>query len=78
MKMKMREFSIQTKKLEYLGYTKEELSLNVIEDHLYNELDVPQEYIKNIELTENTLYIKLIDKVRYFNEDWYVNIQRIA
>ncbi|MDH4944502.1 hypothetical protein [Sulfurimonas sp. C5] len=76
--MKMREFSIQTKKLEYLGYAQEELSLNVIEDHLYYELDVPQEYIKNLELTENALYIKLIDKVRYFNEDWYVNIQRIA
>ncbi len=76
--MKMREFSIETEKLEYLGYTEEELTLNVLEDHLFNELDVPQEYIKKIELTSNRLNIKLIDKVRYFNEDWYVNIQRIA
>ena len=76
--MKMREFSIETEKLEYLGYSQDELSLNIIEDHLYHELDVPQEYIKNLELTPNSLNIKLVDKVRYFNEDWYVNIQRIA
>lgn len=76
--MKMREFSIQTDKLDYLGYTQEELSLNLIEEHLYQELDVPEEYIKNLELTESQIHIQLIDNVRYFNEDWYVNIQRIA
>lgn len=76
--MKMREFSIKTDKLEYLGYTQEDLDLSVIEEHLLSELEVPQEYIKKIELNQNSLYIKLIDKVRYFNEDWYVNIQRIA
>ncbi|WP_304545596.1 hypothetical protein [Sulfurimonas microaerophilic] len=76
--MKMREFSIKTDKLEYLGYTQEELSLGVIEEHLFEELDVPEEYIKNLELTDDKIYIKLIDKVRYFNEDWYVSIQRIA
>lgn len=76
--MKMREFSIQTEKLEHLGYSKDELSLNVLEEHLYYELDVPQEYIKKLELTPNGLKIKLVDQGRYFNEDWYVNIQRIA
>lgn len=76
--MKMREFCIKTEKLEYLGYFQEELSLGVIEDHLFSELDVPQKFIKKIELSNDTLNIKLIDKVRYFNEDWYVNIQRIA
>lgn len=74
----MREFSIKTDKLEYLGYAQEELSLGVIEEHLFEELDVPEEYIKNLELTDDKIYIKLIDKVRYFNEDWYVSIQRIA
>lgn len=76
--MKMREFTIQTDKLEYLGYTKEELTLNIVEEHLCEELEVPEEYIKDLDLDDQYLSIKLIDKVRFFNEDWYVNIQRIA
>lgn len=74
----MREFTIQTDKLEYLGYTKENLSLGVVEEHLCEELEVPEEFIEDLNLNDDYLSIKLIDKVRYFNEDWYVNIQRIA
>ncbi|MFT7860971.1 MAG: hypothetical protein ABXS93_08535 [Sulfurimonas sp.] len=76
--MKMREFTIQTDKLEYLGYAKEELSLGLVAEHLCEELEVPEEFIEDLNLNDDHLSIKLTDKVRYFNEDWYVNIQRIA
>jgi hypothetical protein len=75
--MKMREFHIHTENFD-LGYTQNELTLGVIEEHLFEELDVPEEHVKKLELLDDSLYIQLTDKARYFNEDWYVNIQRIA
>ncbi len=75
--MKLREFNIKTENLE-LGYAQSDLNLDIVEEYLCQELDVPQEYIKKLELLRDSLYVKLIDSARYFNEDWYVNMQRIA
>ena len=75
--MKLREFNIKTENLD-LGYTQSDLNLEMIEEYFSDELDVPLEYIKKLELLRDSLYIKLTDSVRYFNEDWYVNMQRIA
>jgi len=75
--MKLREFNIRTEKLE-LGYAQSDLNLEMIEEHLCEELDIPLEYINKLEILKDSLYVKLTDSVRYFNEDWYVNMQRIA
>lgn len=75
--MKLREFNIKTENLE-LGYAQSDLNQEIIEEHLCYELDVPLEYIKKLEILKDSFYVKLTDSVRYFNEDWYVNMQRIA
>ena len=65
--MKLREFNIKTENLE-LGYAQSDLNLEMIEEYFSDEL----------EILKDSLYVKLTDSVRYFNEDWYVNMQRIA
>ncbi|WP_297483995.1 hypothetical protein [Sulfurimonas sp.] len=75
--MKLREFNIKTENLE-LGYAQSDLNLEMIEEYFSDELDIPIEYINKLEILKDSLYVKLTDSVRYFNEDWYVNMQRIA
>lgn len=73
---KSREFVISTENLEveyeYL------LSANMLEEYVYEELEVPKEYIDSLEISEERLNIKLSSGRAYFNDDWYVNLQRVS
>lgn len=74
--MKSREFFLSTNLLEieyeYL------YSANLLEDYVLDELEIPKEYIKSLEIDEELLSIKLTQGRSYFNDDWYVNLQRVS
>jgi hypothetical protein len=74
--MKSREFIISTDTLEveyeYL------LETNMLEEYVLEELEVPREYIKSLEISDDLLNIKLAHGRNYFNDDWYVNLQRVS
>ena len=73
---KSREFRISTDNLEleyeYL------LQANMLEEYVLEELEIPQMYIKSLDIKENALDIKLSHGRDYFNDDWYVNLQRVS
>ena len=73
---KSREFTLKADDLEveyeYL------LGANLLEEFLLEELEIPKEYIKSYEIDEETLNIKLTHGRAYFNDDWYVNLQRVS
>ena len=74
--MKSREFVLSKNDLEqeyeYL------LSANLLEEFVLEELEIPQEYIRSLEIDEEILSIKLAQGRGYFNDDWYVNLQRVS
>lgn len=72
--MKTREFNIKTTNLD-LEY---ELNLELIEEYIVEDLEVPQDYIESLEITNKYVHIKLAQTRVYFNDDWYVNLQRVA
>jgi len=74
--MKTREFTIQT---DVLGIDYDySLSMDMIEDYVMQDLEVPEECIESLKINDNVLNIKLSQSKRYFNDDWYVNLQRVA
>lgn len=74
--MKSREFIIRTDELEIeYDYS---LNSNLLEEYVLEELEIPQEYIKSLETQENQINIKLSHGRQYFNDDWYVNLQRVS
>ncbi len=74
--MKTREFVIKTKNLE-IEYD-DSLTVDLIQEYVFEELEVPAEYIESMSVTSNRVNIKLSKEKRYFNDDWYVNLQRVA
>lgn len=74
--MKSREFIIRTDELE-IAYDYS-LSANLLEEYVLEELEIPQEYIKSLETYEDQINIKLSQGRGYFNDDWYVNLQRVS
>jgi len=74
--MKTREFKIYT---DYLNLDYDDnLNMNLIEEYLLEDLEVPQECIKSLKVHDNYVDIKLSTNHRYFNDDWYVNLQRVG
>lgn len=73
--MKSREFTIDKTNLEIDDI---DFPLDILEEYIFEELEIPQEYIKSCDIDEESLHIKLTDGRRYFNDDWYVNLQRVA
>ena len=73
---KSREFTLKADDLEveyeYL------IGANLLEEFLLEELEIPKEYIKSYEIDEEILSIKLTHGRAYFNDDWYVNLQRVS
>jgi len=73
---KSREFVISTENLEieyeYL------LDANMLEDYVFEELEIPTECIDSLEISQERLNIKLSQGRHYFNDDWYVNLQRVS
>ncbi len=42
------------------------------------ELEIPQEYLKEIRLYENEILVTLCRDKSYVRDDWYVNLSRIS
>ncbi len=74
--MKTREFTINTDYLE-LDYDTD-LNKNLIEDYVFQDLEVPHEYIESMSISHEYVNIKLAPTKLYFNDDWYVNLQRVG
>lgn len=74
--MKTREFNISTDGLE-LDY-QIEISRESVEEYLQEDLEVPTEFIESFKITNTYLNIKLSQSREYFNDDWYVNLQRVS
>ncbi|MBN2817129.1 MAG: hypothetical protein JXQ67_10635 [Campylobacterales bacterium] len=73
---KSREFVISTETLsveyDYL------LDANMLEEYVFEELEIPKECIKSLNISEESLNIKLLPTRTYFNDDWYVNLLRVS
>jgi len=74
--MKTREFLITTDKLD-LDYVSD-LSIDIIEEYITEYLEVPHDCIDSLNIYDSCVNIKLTSKKRYFNDDWYVNLQRVS
>ena len=74
--MKTREFTISTDYLE-LDYDTD-LNKNLIEDYVFEDLEVPYEYLESMNVSNEYVNIKLSPTRQYFNDDWYVNLQRVG
>ena len=42
------------------------------------ELEIPQEYLKNITLYKDEMHVTLCRDKSYVRDDWYVNLSRIS
>jgi len=73
---KSREFTISTDCLlieyDYL------LAANLLEEYIFEELEIPEDCLKSFNINEDALNIKLSQGRHYFNDDWYVNLQRVS
>lgn len=74
--MKKREFKISTHKSGLLDFN--DLDLDIVEEYLIEDLEVPTECIDSLELLDESVHIVLTHDQFYFNDDWYVNLQRVA
>ncbi len=74
--MKRREFNIAKDTLE-LEYDTD-VSMDLIEEYLEEDLEVPTEFIESFHIRDKYVNIKLSHSREYFNDDWYVNLQRVS
>ncbi|MDA3908218.1 MAG: hypothetical protein PF437_03955 [Sulfurimonas sp.] len=74
--MKTREFKIHTDYLD-LDYDNN-LNKNLVEEYVIEDLEVPQDCIESLKVYDDYVDIKLSNTQRYFNDDWYVNLQRVC
>lgn len=74
--MKTREFIINKEgfDIDYDG----ELTELIVEDYIYEDLEIPEHYIKSLQIADDYVNIKLQNSRQYFNDDWYVNLQRVG
>lgn len=74
--MKTREFTINREDFEI------EYGCALLEDsdtqYLFDELEIPLQHIKSFEIYNDYIDIKLSASAHYFNDDWYVNLQRVG
>ena len=66
--MKSREFTIKT----------EIYDESLIEDYIFEDLEVPEDCVESLQISDSYVNIKLSSNKRYFNDDWYVNLQRVG
>ena len=74
--MKTRQITISTESLN-LNY-EDDLTIDLIEDYVLEELEVPTEYIKSLNIHDNYVDIKLDFTQSHESDDWFVNLQRVA
>lgn len=74
--MKTREFTINTDDLEF-DY-ESSVCADLIEEYIEQDLEVPTEFIESLKINDKYVNIKLSQSREYFNDDWYVNLQRVS
>ena len=74
--MKSREFTIKTAELD-MDYDSD-ITLDLIEEYLQEYFEVPKEFIESLQIKNDSVNIKLAHTRSYFNDDWYVNLQRVS
>lgn len=74
--MKTREFIINTDNLDI--DCNDYLSNDLVEEYLVEDLEVPQDCIESLNIYDSYVNIKLTPTKKYFNDDWYVNLQRVS
>ncbi|MFT5661965.1 MAG: hypothetical protein ACI9TV_002613 [Sulfurimonas sp.] len=74
--MKIREFTIDTEHLD-IEYNSL-VSADLIEEYIEQDLEVPCEFIESLCIKDTYVNIKLSNTREYFNDDWYVNLQRVV
>jgi hypothetical protein len=74
--MKSREFNIATDTLDFEYDT--DVSIDLIGEYIEEDLQIPTEFIKSFHITDKYVNIKLSHSREYFNDDWYVNLQRVS
>ncbi len=74
--MKAREITIDTDNLD-LNYDSA-LTIDLVKDYVIEDLEVPRSCIKSFELHGHYVDIKLNSQKSFFNDDWYVNLQRVS
>ena len=52
--------------------------MEMLEEYLLEELEVPKECLESFKLCNDYIDIKLTPAKKYFNDDWYVNLQRVG
>ena len=74
--MRTREFTIKTENFDI--DCNNDLKMNLIEDFLYEDLEVPEECVESLKIYDKYVNIKLSPAIKFFNDDWYVNLQRVG
>jgi len=74
--MKEREFIIKSFDLDVDLYG--ELDLDLVETYFEDELEIPTTYVDKYEYHNEYVKIKLVNSRAYYNDDWYINLQRIV
>lgn len=74
--LKHRVFKLSTKSLEFDFNS--DVDKDVIEEYLYEDLEIPYECVQKLGIDNEYINITLDKKLHYFNEDWYVNLQRVG
>lgn len=74
--MKAREITIDTDNLD-LNYDSA-LTIDLVKDYVTLDLEVPSSCIKSLNLHGHYVDIKLNSQESFFNDDWYVNLQRVS
>ena len=74
--MKTREFTIYKEAVD-IDVDSEHMQL-IVEDYIYDDLEIPQECIRSLQIFDEYVNIKLQNTGHYFNDDWYVNLQRVG
>ena len=74
--MKAREITIDTDNLD-LNYDSA-LTIDLVKDYVTLDLEVPSSCIKSFKLHGHYVDIKLSPEESFFNDDWYVNLQRVS
>ncbi len=73
----MKETTFVIKTLDFGWYWQDIVNEYDAEIYCSEELEVPQEWIEEVECFENSFKLSLHRSRSYFNEDWYVNLRRI-
>ena len=74
--MKTREFIIPIQELDL--YYNSDINLNIVQEYIHEDLEIPEECVHSLKISDEYVNVKLAKNLKYFNDDWYVNLQRVG